>query len=158
MEGINTGMRELGKSGVMVPQMGVGTMLWTSPKKEDEIMEAYTECLNNGINFFDTAEIYGMGESERILGRCMKRDGRPAIITTKFAPPSKMMPFNKRKKVPYDSPDALLEALEGSLSRLGVDCIDLYQMHMPPSKNNIADYMNVMAKAVREGKIRTVGL
>jgi aryl-alcohol dehydrogenase-like predicted oxidoreductase len=64
----------------------------------------------------------------------------------------------KRKTVSRDSPQALLEALDGSLSRLGVNHIDLYQIHMPPSKNSIADYMDTMAEAVRAGKVRAVGV
>jgi aryl-alcohol dehydrogenase-like predicted oxidoreductase len=112
-----------------------------------------------GLGFFDTAEIYGNGTSERILGGCVKRDGRPVLIASKFAPPSKMNPMTpKRRTVAANSPHALLEALDDSLGRLGVDHIDLYQMHTPPSKNTIADYMEVMAEAVAAGKVRAVGV
>ena len=153
--------KELGKSGVMVPAMGVGTMLWTpgSSITEETIMETYAACLDNGLNFFDTAEIYGNGSSELVLGKCMKKDRRPALITTKFAPPSSMNPLTqKRKTVSKDSPEALLEALDGSLARLQVEHIDLYQMHMPPKSGNISAYMDVMAKAVKSGKVRAVGV
>ncbi|MDR1262359.1 MAG: aldo/keto reductase [Oscillospiraceae bacterium] len=152
---------ELGKSGVMVPVMGTGTMLWTpgGSISEKTIMETYGACIDNGLNFFDTAEIYGNGSSERVLGKCIKQDGRPVLIATKFAPPSPMNPLTqKRSTVSKDSPKALLEALNDSLRRLGVDRIDLYQIHMPPSKNTIADYMDVMAEAVRAGKVRSVGV
>jgi aryl-alcohol dehydrogenase-like predicted oxidoreductase len=151
-------MRELGKSGVMVPAMGVGTMLWRPNRSmaEETLREAYKTCLDNGLNFFDSAEIYG---TEPLLGDCIKKDGRSAMVATKFAPPSKMIPGQqKRTTVPPDSPKALLDALNGSLTRLGVDHIDLYQMHAPPSKNTIADYMEVMAEAVRAGKVRAVGV
>jgi aryl-alcohol dehydrogenase-like predicted oxidoreductase len=154
-------LKELGKSGVMVPAMGVGTMLWTpgSSISEQTIRETYAACVDNGLNFFDTAEIYGNGASERVLGACIKKDGRPVLVATKFAPPSPMNPLTqKRKTVSKDSPQALLEALDGSLCRLGVKHIDLYQIHMPPSKNSIADYMDTMAEAVRAGKVRTVGV
>jgi aryl-alcohol dehydrogenase-like predicted oxidoreductase len=152
---------ELGKSGVIVPAMGVGTMLWTpgGSISEKTIMETYGACIDNGLNFFDTAEIYGNGSSERVLGKCIKQDGRPVLIATKFAPPSPMNPLTqKRNTVSKDSPKALLEALNGSLRRLGVDRIDLYQIHMPPSKNTIADYMDVITEAVRVGKVRSVGV
>jgi aryl-alcohol dehydrogenase-like predicted oxidoreductase len=151
-------LRELGKSGVMVPAMGVGTMLWRpgGALTAAAIREAYTACVDNGLNFFDSAEIYG---TEPLLGDCIKKDKRPVMVATKFAPPSKMIPGSrKRANYPADSPKALLDALDGSLSRLGVDCIDLYQMHAPPSKNTITDYMDVMAEAVKAGKIRTVGV
>jgi aryl-alcohol dehydrogenase-like predicted oxidoreductase len=140
--------------------MGVGTMLWLPNKSltEDDILKIYTTCIDNGLNFFDTAEIYGFGKSETAIGKCIKKDGRPVMIASKFAPPSKMMPPLKREKFPADSPRALLEALDGSLFRLGINHIDLYQVHMPPSKNTISDYMDVMAEAVKAGKIRAVGV
>jgi aryl-alcohol dehydrogenase-like predicted oxidoreductase len=64
----------------------------------------------------------------------------------------------KRTKVPVDSPRALMEALDGSLLRLGVEHLDLYQMHAPLSQNSIPDYMDVMAEAVKAGKIHAVGV
>jgi aryl-alcohol dehydrogenase-like predicted oxidoreductase len=152
---------ELGKSGVNVAQMGVGTMLWTPNKKytKEMIFETYNACLDNGLNFFDTAEIYGSGKSEMIIGECLKKDGRKIMISTKFAPPSKMNPLTaKRKTVSKNSPKALLEALDGSLQRLGLPYIDLYFMHIPPKKNTIPDYMEVMAEAVKSGKVKAVGV
>lgn len=153
-------LKELGKSGVIVPEMGVGTMLWTpgGSISEETISQTFAACIDAGLNFFDTAEIYGGGSSERVLEKCIKKDGRPVLVATKFAPPSQMNPLTqKRKTVSKDSPKALVEALDGSLSRLGVDHIDLYQMHMPP-KGDIADYMDVMAEAVKVGKVRAVGV
>ena len=154
-------MGKLGASDVVVPAMGTGTMLWNFNKSNtrDDILQAYHTCLDNGLIFFDTAEIYGNGGSERMLGQCLKQDGRPIVIASKFAPPSSMIPIApKRSTVPKKSPRALMEALDGSLRRLGVDCIDLYQMHAPPSHNTIEDYMDVMAEAVKAGQIRAVGV
>jgi aryl-alcohol dehydrogenase-like predicted oxidoreductase len=153
--------RALGGTDVTIPSMGVGTMLWLPNKKitGDDIYQTYVACVDSGLTFFDTAEIYGNGTSERIIGQCIKKDGRRVMIASKFAPPSPMMPIKqKRKTVPADSPRALLEALDGSLLRLGVDYLDLYQMHAPPSNNSIADYMGVMAEAVTAGKVRAVGV
>ena len=150
----------LGQTGVAVPVMGAGTMLWMPGKRvsEADLYDTYSACLDHGLNFFDTAEIYGNGVSEGMLGKCRKRDGREALIATKFAPPSPMNPLKQRRKtVTADSPRALLEALDGSLSRLGVDAIDLYQVHMPP-RRGIPDYMDAMAEAVRAGKVRAVGV
>ncbi len=152
---------KLGKTNVEVPAIGVGTMLWLpkNDEEKEEYFKTYTKCLDNGINFFDTAEIYGNGKSESLLGEFQKRDGRKIIISSKFAPPSKMNPLTqKRKSVNKYSPKALEEALDGSLKRLGVNSIDLYMIHVPPKKGNISDYMDVMANAVRLGKIRAIGV
>jgi aryl-alcohol dehydrogenase-like predicted oxidoreductase len=151
----------LGKADVIVPAMGVGTMLWLPGKSvtEEEPAKTYTACVDGGLNFFDTAEIYGNGVSECVIGKCIQKDKRPVMIASKFAPPSPMIPIKqKRTTVSQDSPRALTDALNGSLSRLGVECLDLYQMHAPPSKNSIADYMDVMAEAVKAGKVRAVGV
>lgn len=152
---------KLGKTSVEVPAIGVGTMIWL-PKNDEEkekYYETYKTCLDNGINFFDTAEIYGNGKSEELLGEFQKRDGRKIIISSKFAPPSNMNPLTqKRKSVNAHSPQALLEALDGSLKRLGIEYIDLYLIHVPPKKGNIEAYMDVMAKAVKDGKVKAVGV
>lgn len=151
----------LGKTNISVPIMGVGTMLWL-PKDnltEEDLFQTYQACLEHGMDFFDTAEIYGNGTSESLIGKFQQRDGRKIKIATKFAPPSTMNPLSqKRKNVSNDSPEALLEALEGSLERLQTNCIDLYQMHTPPKNGKISDYMDVMAEAVRSGKVRAVGV
>ena len=161
MENVTLRTRTLGKTDVIVPTMGVGTMLWMPNKSltEEELMMTYSACLDNGLNFFDTAEIYGNGISERIIGKCIKRDKRPVMIASKFMPPSSMNPLKqKRKTVSSDSPRALFEALDNSLLRLGVDYLDLYQMHSPSTKNTITEYMDVMAEAIKTGKIRSVGV
>lgn len=143
------------------PPIGVGTMLWT-PKNEDEkerYFRTFQYCLDSGVDFFDTAEVYGNGKVESLLGEFIKKDGRPVRISSKFAPPSGMNPAApKRKKVPTDSPDALSEALSGTLERLGLDSIDLYLMHTPPKSGSIADYMDVMAMEVEKGRIKSVGV
>ncbi len=152
---------KLGKTDVQVPAIGVGTMLWlpSNDQEKENYFEVYKTCLDYGINFFDTAEIYGNGKSERLLGEFLKRDGRKILISSKFAPPSKMNPLTqKRKQVDKSSPKALEEALNGSLERLGVSCIDLYLIHVPPKKGNISDFMEIMAKAVHENKIKAIGV
>jgi len=154
-------MRRLGKSEVIAPVMGAGTLSWIPGRSltEEEAMKTYAACVDNGLVFFDTAEIYGSGRSERLLGKCLAADRRPVMIASKFAPPSSIIPLRqKRKTVQPDSPRALLEALDGSLLRLGVDRLDLYQIHAPPSKNSIGEYMDVMAEAVMAGKVRAVGV
>lgn len=154
-------MCNLGKTDIIVPVMGVGTMTMMPNKSltEEDIIKTYSTCVDIGLNFFDTAEIYGNGISELALGKFIKKDGRPVILASKFAPPSSMNPLTqKRTTVSKDDPRALLEALDGSLARLGVDHLDLYQIHMVPKKTSITEYMDVMAEAVRAGKVRAVGV
>lgn len=117
-------------------------MLWVTDDgaTKDKLYKTYKTCLDNGVNFFDTAEVYGNGKSEKLLGEFMKRDGREILVSSKFAPPSKMNPLRqKRKTVDNNSPQALLEALNGSLKRLGKDCIDLYLVHTPPKSTKISN-------------------
>ena len=152
---------KLGKTDVSVSAIGVGTMLWLPNKKlsKENLFETYQRCLDNGLDFFDTAEVYGNGISEKVLGDFIKADGRKIKIATKFAPPSSMNPMTqKRKTVSKEEPAALLEALDGSLERLGINCVDLYQIHMPPKNGRISEYMEVMAQAVKDGKVRAVGV
>lgn len=152
--------RKLGASGLSVPALGIGTMSWGArfvgygkTHTRDDVLQAYRACLDAGFHFFDTAEGYGGGENERLLGECRRKDGRPIIIATKFAPASLFAPTPTRL-----SPRALLKALDGSLRRLGVERIDLYQIHFPPSPHRIDALMDVMAEAVRAGKVRAVGV
>jgi aryl-alcohol dehydrogenase-like predicted oxidoreductase len=152
--------RKLGASGLAVPALGIGTMSWGErllgygkTHTCDDVFQAYRTCLDTGLNFFDTAEGYGGGENERLLGECRRKDGRPIIIATKFAPVSLFAPTLTRL-----SPRALLKALDNSLQRLGVECIDLYQIHFPPSLHRVDALMDVMAEAVRAGKVRAVGV
>ena len=133
--------RTLGNSDVTVPAMGIGTMLWDFRKTEtkDDLFQAYRTGLDKELNFFDTAEIYFNGNSERMLAECLKKDGRPIMIASKFAPPSSMIPLSiKRTTVSKKSPNALMEALDCSLKRLGVNHIDLYQMHAPPKYSSLS--------------------
>jgi len=154
------GQRQLGASGVKVPAMGIGIASWGAKQlgygksyTRADIMQAYCACLDRGLNFFDTAEMYENGESEHLLGECRRQDGRPIIISTKVAPHTMMTPSRKRS-----NPRSLVEALDGSLNRLGVDCIDLYQLHLPPAANKLDEYIDVLAEAVKAGKIRAVGV
>lgn len=146
-----------------LPPMGVGTMMWAdipgAIQTDKQAFSTYKACLDHGLTLFDTAEMYGNGASEERLGRCVKKYGGKVMIADKFAPPSEIIPSApKRKTSDPKSPEALMEALDGSLLRLGVGVIDLYQMHAAPAYNTIADYMDVMAEAYRQGKIRAIGV
>src|SRR5260370_30922346 len=87
--------RKLGKSGLAVPALGIGIWSWGETgwwnygqsHTHDDVIQAYRTCLDAGFTFFDTAEVYGNGASERLLGECRGLDGRSITIASKFAPP-----------------------------------------------------------------------
>jgi aryl-alcohol dehydrogenase-like predicted oxidoreductase len=134
-------LRSLGATGIAVSPLGIGTNKWTYGKNDQVVLEAFQASLDEGMNFVDTAEIYGSGKSERLVGACVKHDGRPTILASKYLP----LPWHGFRK-----------ALDGSLARLGVPSIDLYYLHFPLT--NIEAAMDQMAQAVQEGKIRAVGV
>lgn len=152
---IQLDQRQLGATGITVPPLGVG--IWSWGEKTfwgygkthtfNDVWQAYETCLDAGLNFFDTAEIYGRGESERILGECGRKDGRPVIIASKFAP----LPWRLSTKT-------LSQALDATLERLGRTSIDLYQVHWPYSLLGVNALMDALAQVVRSGKIRAVGV
>jgi aryl-alcohol dehydrogenase-like predicted oxidoreductase len=138
-----------------IPPLGIGawswgeTFFWGYGKGygEEDIRGAFDRCLQAGINFFDTAEVYGSGKSELLLGKMLKAGGGTAIVATKF------FPFPHRL-----TQGSLLRALRGSLRRLGLTSLDLYQIHQPVPPVPVRVWMEALAKAVREGKIRAAGV
>jgi len=152
---IRVDQRHLGASGIAVSPLGVGVWSWGDKTfwgygkdyTREDVSQAYKVCQDAGLNFFDTAEMYGRGESERILGECIREDGRPVVIASKFAP----MPnrFSAR---------SLLKALDASLERLNVKTIDLYQIHWPYTIIGVDALMDALAEAVRSDKVRAVGV
>jgi aryl-alcohol dehydrogenase-like predicted oxidoreductase len=108
-------------------------------------------ALDAGINFFDTADLYDTGRSEEFLGRALKsRHGGAAIIATKFG-----MKLDDRRQGAH--PDYVRQAAEDSLRRLGVERIDLYQLHQPDPATPIADTLGALNELVRAGKVREIG-
>ena len=131
------------------PMGGYG---WGKSKEEDFI-EAVNEALDNGINFFDTADIYGLGQSELTLGKALGNRRHEAVIATKFGC------RRKNGKTFYDnSPEWIREALTQSLERLGTEYIDLYQMHYRDGVTPISLVVDTLESLKKEGKIRAYGL
>ena len=155
---MNTDLSEtiqLGKTDVRVPPLGIGTwqwgdsMMWGYGKgyAEGEIQAAFDASVAAGITCFDTAEMYGFGKSERFLGKFIRADGQPAVVATKFFP----VPWRLGK-------GSLLRALRGSLKRLGMQQVDLYQIHFPLPPVSIETWMDGLADAVQAGLTRAVGV
>src|SRR5664280_3653578 len=152
----------LGGSGVSIPLMGVGTWAWgdrstwgmggyDADLTRDSIREAWDASIDAGVTLFDTAEVYGGGESERIIGSLLASDPERAtrvVVATKFMPsPWKL-----------DVRRALLAAVRASVGRLGVDAVDLYQIHGPISLRSHAALADALAAAHEAGLVRAVGV
>lgn len=150
--------RTVGLAGELgVAPLGLGawawgaTRLWGYGKEYDrqDVGEAFRASMAAGVTLLDTAEVYGNGVSENIIGELQREggfDGTP-VIATKFAP----LPYRFGAR-------SLLDALDKSLVRLGVVTVDLYQVHFPNPIFKIESLMDVLAEAVKEGKIRHVGV
>ncbi len=118
-----------------------------------ELIDAVKTAVENGINFFDTADTYGLGESERTLAEALGADKNNVVITTKFGVKV------ENGKTTYDnSREYIFSAVEGSLKRLGRDCIDLYQVHYRDGKTPLSDVAESLERLREQGKIRYYGL
>jgi aryl-alcohol dehydrogenase-like predicted oxidoreductase len=140
-------VRALGKTGASVSAIGVGTNRWNKGANDAAVFETYEALVAGGVDFIDTAEIYGLGKSERLIGDCIARDPRPVKVASKFAP-----------FVARTSPRQLLAALDASLARLGLKTLDLYYIHFPFAFANLDALADAMVEAVRAGKTRFVGV
>jgi aryl-alcohol dehydrogenase-like predicted oxidoreductase len=140
--------RPLGKSGVSVPALGVGTNRWnTGEPGQASLNETLAAAVDVGMGFFDTAEVYGFGRSELAVGVAALQDGRPVVLASKFAPlPARLTAAQ------FDS------ALDRTLKRLGRESLDLYYLHFPYSPRGVDTWMKAMAKAIEAGKIRAAGI
>ncbi len=107
-------------------------------------------ALDAGVNFFDTADVYGEGRSEEFLGRALAKRRSQAVIATKFG-----MKMDEQRA--GASPEYVMRAAEDSLRRLGTDSIDLYQLHRPDPSVPIADTLGALDRLVRAGKVREIG-
>jgi len=143
-------LRQLGNSSLMVSPIGVGFWgivggdYWGA-QEESDTLNAVSAALDAGINLFDTAEGYGDGYSEAMLGRALRGRRSEAVIASKVS----------TKNL---APAAIRAACERSLKRLETDVIDLYQVHWPSRDVAFADSMSTLLDLQREGKIRVIGV
>lgn len=125
---------------------------WGKTQKED-LINAVKTAVDSGINFFDTADTYGLGESERTLAEALGSNNKKVIITTKFGVRV------ENGKTTYDnSREYIFKAIEGSLKRLNRDYIDLYQIHYRDGKTPLVDVIESLEILKKQGKIRYFGL
>jgi len=145
--------RELGREGPLVSVVGLGTNNFGRRMDDDAVGPVVDTALDRGINLFDTADIYGSGESERLLGRALRGRRGEAIIATKFGMPRGGEDPEQRR----GTPAYIRDAVESSLRRLDVDVIDLYQMHQPDPSTPIAETLGAMHQLVQQGMVRWIG-
>lgn len=158
--------RALGKTGILVSEIGIGAWQLGGPLMldgrqdghpdlgEDFVLKLIRHCGEHGINFIDTAEQYGNGESERRVGKALKGQRDQWVIGTKFGhqvgPNGERMRDASAKRVPI--------SLEGSLRRLQTDYIDIYVYHIAPDPNEAGAVAEFLAKEKQRGTVRAVGI
>ncbi|MGH9784642.1 MAG: aldo/keto reductase, partial [Terriglobia bacterium] len=140
--------RRIGSLSVSVVGLGCNNFGWrVDAAATAKIVQA---ALDAGINFFDTADIYGGAQSEEFLGRALRGRRNEVVVATKLG----MAVDAKRRGA---KPDYVRRAVEDSLRRLGTDRIDLYQLHQPDPTVPIADTLEALDGLVRAGKVREIG-
>ena len=147
---------QLSVRNIQLPSLGIGTWAWGdnlfwgygSNYGETEVQQAFEAAVEAGATFFDTAEVYGLGESEKLIGKFLKQSSQPVQIATKYFP----LPWRFNR-------DAVAEALTASLDRLDVEQVALYQVHMPfDFFMGQETLMTALATEVKKGRILTVGV
>ena len=159
-------MRSLGRTGLTVSEIGMGTMTFGTMADEKESLAILDAAWDAGVNFIDVAEVYPVppreeysGRSEEICGKWLARQSRDSVIVaTKIAGPGQgwFLPAVRGGSCALDR-HHIERAIDGSLERLGTDYIDLYQTHWPDSNVPIEETLDALDRAVDAGKIRYVG-
>jgi len=148
-------LRQLGRSGVRVPRLGLGTMTWGRDTDEHEAAEQLRFYLDAGGNFIDTAAVYGNGDAERVLGGFLgvmvPRD--QIIIATKAG-----ISFKSGERVVDNSRTSLIADLDRSLSHLRTDYVDLWQIHTWDENTPLEEVLSALDYAVSTGRARHVGI
>ncbi len=149
--------RTLGRQGLTTSAQGLGCMSMTDfaygPADETEALATIARALDLGVTFLDTADIYGLTENEKLVGRAIADRRDEVVLATKFG-----NVFRDGQRGVDGSPAYVPQACDASLERLGVDHIDLYYLHRPDTSVPIEDSVGAMAELVTAGKVRHLGL
>jgi aryl-alcohol dehydrogenase-like predicted oxidoreductase len=158
LETIKMRYRKLGESTLMVSALGLGCMGMSEfygPRNEEESLATIHLALDRDVNFLDTADIYGSGHNEELVGKAIQGRRHEIVLATKFGnvrgPDGSFLGVNGR-------PEYVRSACEASLRRLQVETIDLYYQHRVDANVPIEETVGAMARLVEEGKVRYLGL
>src|SRR5215210_5553732 len=154
----------LGKTGLEITALGFGAWAiggggWEfgwGPQEDDESIAAIHHALDQGINWIDTAAAYGFGRSEAVVGRALEGlsdDDRPLVFTK-----ASLVEGPGRTVVHSLKRDSILREAEASVTRLGVDAIDLYQIHWPDPEEDIEEGWSAFAELMEQGLVRHIGV
>lgn len=151
--------RPLGKTGATVSAIGLGCMGMSEfygPGNDQQSLETLATALDQGIDFLDTADMYGFGHNEELVGRFLQGRRERVVLATKFGiVRNRDNPAGRRVD---NSPQYIRQACEASLRRLGIDTIDVYYIHRRDPSVPVEDAVGAMAELVRAGKVRYLGL
>jgi aryl-alcohol dehydrogenase-like predicted oxidoreductase len=149
--------RQLGKSGLEVSALGLGLMSMSGVygnANDDESIRVIHYAIDKGIDFLDSADMYGWGHNETLLGKALKGKRDKVIVATKFG----QVKLADGKQAVDGRPEYVLQACDASLKRLGIDVIDLYYQHRVDANVPIEDTVGAMKRLVEQGKVRALGL
>ena len=149
--------RQLGRSGLKASALGLGLMSMSGVygnANDEESIRVIHYALDQGMNFLDSADMYGWGHNETLLGRALKGKRDKALVATKFG----QVKLADGKQAVDGRPEYVMQACEASLKRLGIDVIDLYYQHRVDTNVPIEDTVGAMKRLVEQGKVRALGL
>ena len=149
--------RELGKSGIKASALGLGLMSMSGVygnASDEESIRVIHYALDQGMNFLDSADMYGWGHNETLLGKALKGKRDKVIVATKFG----QVKLADGKQAVDGRPQYVVQACEASLKRLGIEVIDLYYQHRVDVNTPIEDTVGAMKRLVEQGKLRALGL
>ncbi len=150
--------RELGKNGLKVSALGLGCMGMSQSYgqgNEEESVATIHRAIELGVTLFDTADVYGAGANEILVGKALKPFRNKVMIATKFG---NVRTADGTRLGINGKPEYVRQACEASLKRLGIDTIDLYYQHRVDPNTPIEETIGAMSKLVEEGKIRFIGM
>ena len=150
--------RQLGTGGLIVSAIGLGCMGMSQSYgagDDEESVRTIHRALDLGVTYLDTADVYGQGSNEKLVGRAIRGRRSEVVLATKFG----LIPSPSGPATSVDGrPERVRPSCEASLGRLGVDVIDLYYLHRVDPNTPIEETVGAMAELVREGKVRYLGL